>query len=265
MTDNSNQIEFNADAARQLEAAYLTTDVIEQRLVVMRALDLRPGEHVLDIGSGPGLLAIEMARTVGVDGRVCGVDPAEAMLEMGRQRCSGMPQCGFEPADANALPFEDASFDAVVSTQVYEYVTDIEAAFGELYRVVKPGGRVCIVDTDYDSLVIHTRDPERMKRVLDAWDDHFVHADLPRQLGPALRGTGFTLGQRQALPMFNTEWHSNAFSYHLLPLMGAFAVGRGAITPEEKDGWLAEFPELAAEGGFFYSINRYVFVANRPG
>lgn len=258
-------IVFNASAAKQLETTYLTTDVVDQRLKVHRALDVRAGEHVLDIGSGPGLLALELANTVGPTGRVCGLDSSEAMLEMGRQRCSNRPQCDFELADASTLPFEDDSFDAVVSTQVYEYVADIPAAFAELHRVTRPGGRVCIVDTDYDSLVIHTEDPTRMRRVLEAWDAHFMHADLPRKIAPALTAAGFRVAHREAIPMFNPEYHPNAFSYHLLPLMGTFAVGQGVITPDEMKAWLGEFEELGRRGEFFYSLNRYLFVARKAG
>lgn len=261
----TSSIVFDAEAARRIETMYLTTDVVDQRIRVHRALLARAGEHILDIGSGPGLLALELANTVGPEGRVCGIDTSEAMLEMGRQRCLDLPQCDFELADACALPFDADAFDAVVSTQVYEYVPDIPAAFAELHRVTKPGGRVCIIDTDYDSLVIHTEEPERLRRVLTAWDDHFVHADLPRKIAPALCKAGFEIGQREAIPMFNPEYHPNAFSYHLLPLMGAFAVGRGAIDGEELKAWLGEFEELGRRGEFFYSLNRYLFVAHKPG
>ena len=263
MTQEDATIDFNAAAAAQLEAAYLTNDVIEQRLEVQRALDLRAGERVLDIGSGPGLLALEMARSVGADGRVCGLDSSEAMLEMGRRRCSAHPQCDFQHGDAAALPFDDESFDAIVSTQVYEYVADIPGAFAELFRVTRRGGRVLILDTDYDSLVIHSEHPERMKRVFDAWDAHFVHADLPRQLAPALAQAGFRIGRRRAIPMFNPEWNANAFSYHLLPLIGHFAQGRGAIDESEREAWFAEFAALGERDAYFFSLNRYYVVAHK--
>jgi ubiquinone/menaquinone biosynthesis C-methylase UbiE len=122
----------------------------------LKALALRRGERVLDIGSGPGLLACDMAASVGRDGRVCGIDISEDMLTMSRRRCADQPWTEFQRADATNLPYPDDSFDAAVSTQVYEYVVDIPVALAELYRVARPDGRVVVMDTDYGSLVIHT-------------------------------------------------------------------------------------------------------------
>ncbi len=90
-----------------------------------------------------------------------------------------------------------------MSTQVYEYLPDIPAALTELYRVSRPGGRAVILDTDYGSLVIHTEDTIRMRRVLSARDEHFVHANLPRMLSRQLREAGFSIRTRMAIPMFN--------------------------------------------------------------
>ena len=82
-------------------------------------------------------------------------------------------------ADATALPYPDRSFDAAVCVQVLEYVKDIGAALSELYRVLRPGGRTVIVDTDWDSLVWHASDPGLMHRVLRAWDEHLHDPHLP--------------------------------------------------------------------------------------
>jgi ubiquinone/menaquinone biosynthesis C-methylase UbiE len=256
----SDTIDFNEAAARGLEAAYLTTDVIEQRCQVLRSLGLTPGEHVLDIGSGPALLARDLASTVGETGRVCGYDLSEAMLEMGRRRCADQPWVDFDQGDASKLPYEDESFDVVVSTQVYEYVPDIPGALAEVRRVLRPGGRLAILDTDYDSLVILTEDPARLARILDAWDEHFVHAGLPRTLGAQMRDAGFRLAERIAIPMFNPEYHRNAFSWHLTKMMAGFSAGRREATKEDAQGWLAELEELGRQGRYFYSLNRYLFV-----
>jgi ubiquinone/menaquinone biosynthesis C-methylase UbiE len=170
----------------------------------------------------------------------------------------------FRTADAAQLPYPDESFDAAVSTQVYEYLSDIPAALRELHRVLRSGGRAVILDTDYGSLVIHTKDTERMSRVLSAWDQHFVHATLPRTLSPRLREAGFQVRDRMAIPMFNPEFEDNTYGKGMLAMMASFAVGRNGITQSEADAWFAEFAELNNEGTFFFSLNRYMFVVDKP-
>jgi SAM-dependent methyltransferase len=256
---------FDEETARKVEAVYLTPDVVAQRRATLEALQLAQGERVLDIGSGPGLLAQEMAAAVGPEGRVCGIDTSEPMLEMSRKRCAPQPWTEFRQADATRLPYPDGSFDAAVSTQVYEYVPDIPAALAELHRVLRPGGRAVIVDTDYGSLVIHTEDKPRMARVLAAWNEHFVHAELPRILSRQLRGVGFALRRREVIPMFNPEYDPDTYSHGLLALMASFVPGRQGVTKDEAAAWHAEFADLGRQGRYFFSLNRYLFVAKKPG
>src|SRR5262249_32127912 len=217
----SGALEFDEETSRKVEAVYQTPDVVAQRRRVLKALELRTGEQVLDIGSGPGLLAYEMAVSVGQDGRICGVDTSEQILAMSRTRCADKSWTEFKKADAVQLPYPDGSFDAAVSTQVFEYVADIPAALTELYRVMRPGGRVLIMDTDYGSLVIHTKDHVRMERILAAWNEHFVHATLPRTLSRHLREAGFTIRQRDVIPMFNPEYQENTFAKGALSIMAS--------------------------------------------
>jgi arsenite methyltransferase len=257
-------LEFDEATSRKVESVYLTLDVVMQRRRALQALALAESERALDIGSGPGLLAHDMAAAVGPEGRVCGIDISEAMLAMSRKRCAGQPWVEFQTADATELPYPDGSFDAAVSTQVYEYVADIPAALAELYRVLRPGGRAVILDTDYGSLVIHTENAARMERVLSAWNEHFVHAGLPRTLSQELRAAGLMIRQRDAIPMFNPEYHDDTYGKGLLGIIAAFVVGRKGVTREEADDWLAEFSELGTRGRFFFSLNRYLFVADKP-
>jgi ubiquinone/menaquinone biosynthesis C-methylase UbiE len=204
-----------------------------------------------------------MAALVGPNGRACGIDISEDMLAMSRKRCADKPWTEFKKSDATNLPYPDGSFDAAVSTQVYEYVADIPQALAELYRVIRPGGRVVVLDTDYDSLVIYTESQARMERVLSAWNEHFVHAGLPRTLSRQLRDAGFTVRQRDVIPMFNPEYRENTFGRGALGIMATFVVGRKGVSQEEANAWLAEFAELDKEGKFFFSLNRYLFVADK--
>ena len=83
-----NVMQFDAEVSQQLEATYLTPDIVEQRRLQLAALDLTPGENVLDIGSGPGLLAAQAAVTVGASGSVHGIDSSEQMLAIARAGAS---------------------------------------------------------------------------------------------------------------------------------------------------------------------------------
>jgi arsenite methyltransferase len=249
-------LQFDEEAARRLEASYTTPDVVEQRRRVIDALALRPGERVLDVGSGPGLLAAEMAEVVGADGAVHGVDPSESMLAMARAR--GAPGTEFHAGDAVSLPFDDDSFDAAVATQVYEYVDDMPAALAEARRVLRPGGRLLVLDTDWGSIVWRSSDDERMRRVLRAWDEHLVDPHLPRRLTALLRDAGFRVARRDCIPLLNAGYDPDTYSHHLIGFIRAFAAGR---TDADVDAWAED---LVAQGDdAFFSLNRYVFVAER--
>lgn len=260
----SGMLEFDERQARAVEAMYQNPDVTGQRSEVLRRLELRAGEAVLDIGSGPGLLLRDLALTVGASGRAVGLDMSAPMIEIAKHRCDGLGQVAFEQGQAEMLPFPDAAFDAAVSTQVYEYVPDMALALRELYRVMKPGGRILILDTDWDSLVLHTNDRARQERILKVWDEHLADAHLPATLSPKLRAAGFQITRREIIPLLNPEYHANCFAAGILDGIRGFVAGRSGITREEADAWAQSLRDLGARGEFFFSINRYVFQAVKP-
>ena len=238
-------LHFDEETARQVERVYLTPDVVEQRRLTREALAVQAGERVLDIGSGPGLLAAELADE-GAD--VLGVDPSESMLAMARRR--EIPRAAFEPGDALSLPVADASCDAAVSTQVLEYVEDVAGALREAHRALRPGGRLLVLDTDWDSIVWHTTEHDRMRRVLAAWDRHLADPYLPRRLPGLLREAGFRLTQTAVLPILNHPYDPNTYSAGLIPVIAGFV---------DDAAWADELTGLGED--YFFSINRYLFVA----
>ncbi len=253
----ADQLQFDEEESRAVEATYATPDVVGQRRATLAALSLRPGERVLDIGCGPGYLAQEMAEQVGPDGFVQGVDPSPSMLAIAAGRA--LPHMELSEGDALSLPARDAEFDAAVSTQVYEYVADIEGALREARRVLRPGGRLLVLDTDWDSIVWRSSDDARMERVLGAWDEHLAHPRLPRVLPELFAGCGFALERTQIVPVLNVGYDENTYSAHILGMIARFVSGRQGISAEEAGAWEDDLRSLGPS--YFFSLNRYLSVA----
>ena len=255
-------LQFDPEVSRQIESVYTTPDVIEQRRVVRTALALRPGDRVLDLGVGPGLLAAEMAAEVGPQGRVCGIDISDSMLSIAgtRAQVPGGPAVELELADAGHIPHGAESFDVVVSTQVFEYVEDVAGALDEVRRVLRPAGRVVLLDTDWGSIVWRSNDDVRMSRVLAAFEEHLEDPHLPRSLGDSLEKAGFTLTHLQVVPMLNVGFDPRTYSAGLIDIVAGFVPGRAEVTEQEAQAWANDLRGLGA--GYFFSLNRYLFVAS---
>lgn len=257
---------FDDHASRKLEAAYLTPDVVAQRRETLRALALQPGERVLDVGSGPGLLVAEIAQAVGRSGHVTGLDISDGMLALSRTRCADpaiSERVSLVKADAVALPFPDASFDVAVSTQVYEYVADLKTALAELYRVLRVGGRALIIDTDWDSIVWNAGDRELMQRLLAAWTERFADPHLPRSLSRRLQEAGLKVRHRDVLVLFNPEYDPNTFSVANGQIMADFAIAQHRMTQDDARTWMHDLQQLGQDGRYFFSLNRYVFTVTK--
>jgi arsenite methyltransferase len=254
-------LDFDEEASRRVEEAYRSPDVVAQRRATIEALRPVAGERVLDIGTGPGMLAAELAEAVGAEGAVHGVDVSESMLAIARSRdrAPGAAPIEWHLGDALAMPFDDATFDAAVSTQVYEYVQDMPAALAEARRVLRPGGRLLILDTHWDSLVWHAGDEARSRRILDAWDEHLAHPRLPQQLNGLLEDAGFAVTQRSTLTILNAGWDDGAFSTSLVGVVASFVPGHRGVTEADAAAWADDVRSQGRD--YFFSLSRYLFLA----
>lgn len=256
------QVVFDDNIAAQLEQLYMTADVLRRRALVRDALAARPGEDVLDVGCGPGFYAAEIRDQVGATGSILGIDASEAMLAIAAHRCEAHDNVRFEKALATALPVEDTSFDAVLSVQVLEYVEDVATALAEIYRALRPGGRVVIWDVDWSTVSWYTEAEERMRSVLDAWDEHLSDPALPRRLSALLRSAGFADMNMHPHAFATNALDPQTYGGALVPLLRDFVIGRN-ISTEEVEAWEAELHALDDQGRFFFSCTQFCFTAKK--
>ena len=125
-------------------------------------LALQPGERLLDVGCGHGAAAMALAGDLQPGGEVVGVDRSDEMLSAGRQAAAtaGVAGVAFRNGDALALDEPDASFDAARSERTFQWLDDPAQAMTELVRVVRPGGRVVVTDTDWRTFTSDHGDAE---------------------------------------------------------------------------------------------------------
>jgi len=150
---------------------------------------LKAGETVLDLGSGGGIDCFLAARKVGPEGRVIGVDMTPEMVRLARENAakSGLKNVEFHQGEIESLPVEDGSVDAVISNCVINLSPDKERVFREVYRALKPGGRMMVSD-----IVLDGELPEKVKDSVAAYTGCIGGAMKRQDYLGAIARAGFT-------------------------------------------------------------------------
>lgn len=168
---------------------------------------LRPGERVLDLGSGAGFDAFLAARKVGPSGRVTGVDMTPAMIEKARAnaRKGGFGNVEFIPGEIEKLPVESGTIDVIISNCVINLSTDKQRVFTEAFRVLVPGGRLAISD-----IVTTSPLPEAVKADLRLHSACIAGASTVSELRSSLEAAGFediSIELNPSSAGFIKDWH----------------------------------------------------------
>ena len=132
-----------------------------------------------------------------------------------------------------------------------------------MFRVLKPGGRVLIHDTDWGALLWYSSDADRMARLMGIWDGHLVDPHLPQSLGWKLAHAGFENVRAEAIVHAETDYDPSSMSAILIKFVVGYLVSQG-VSQTEVDAWADDLNALASSGRYFYSSNEYIFTADKP-
>ncbi len=257
------KFEFEDEGSRQIDAYNGSAGARARRAKILDVLALTPGTRVLDVGSGPGHQAFEMASVVGPSGRVDGIDPADTAIDIARHRCTELDNVHFQVGEATKLPFSDSIFDAAMSSQTFEFVDDVPAALAEMFRVLRPGGRLLIHDTDWGTICWRSSDPGRMARIMKALEGAFADPHLPQALAERLTAAGFADVRAEPFVQLEIDYDPLGVSAVLTESIPSYVTSNG-ISRDEADAWAADLLEHASRGEYFFSSTEYIFTGIRP-
>ena len=257
----SKSLKKQSTEAEELEKSYQLPEIVRQRQHTLNKLSVKRGEQILDVGCGVGFLSYEIALQTGDSGRVSGIDQNSEMIRHANKRCENLRNTEFSEANAEDLPFPEESFDAVCCTQVLLYVNDVAQVLSGIRRVLKPAGRIIIVETDWRGVVLNSDYDSITRKIFSAWDAAVPSPNLPVRLGPLLVDNGFCNVDVEPIPILNTEYTPSQFSHGMMNWITRNALKKGVITKEQSQKWLDDLDEKGKSENYFFCVNRFLFSA----
>jgi ubiquinone/menaquinone biosynthesis C-methylase UbiE len=233
-------LEQARDVSGRLEQRGRADDEVAARNAYLDLLAVMPGERVLDVGCGSGVVTRELARRVASEGLAIGVDPSPALLTVARELADqqGLGEwVDFRVGDARVLPFTDAEFDVVIAVTALSHFPGGEHVIPEFMRVTRPGGRVGVFDRDPDSFIIAHPDRVLTRRIVSAFSDQAnVDGWLARRLPSLFAEAGLHDVRIRAFTPLETD--TEGFYAGAALRAADAAVQTEAISEQERQRWV---------------------------
>jgi ubiquinone/menaquinone biosynthesis C-methylase UbiE len=249
---------------RVLDAQDEAPSIERLRVWALAAGDTQPGEVCLDIGSGTGVITRRQAAAVGPGGQAIGLAPNAMLRTVAEERTSATGSTAeFRPGLATAIPLPDASVDLVWCERVLQHVPEPEVAIREIARVLRPGGRALLLDSDHESRVESDIDPEVARAMLLAFIGQLANGRSARSIPRQAMAAGLVVDPdigSSALVYTQEELRDS----ELHRLAADQAVAEGRITREQGDEAVLSMTAAARQGWAFSTVTVFGFVCRKP-
>jgi SAM-dependent methyltransferase len=221
----------------------------------------KPGERAVDVGSGTGDELQLLAVAVGPSGEAIGVEPNPALLaeSIKRAKESGSP-ARFVPGDAYELPIDESTVDMVRCERVWQHLDEPRRAAAEVARVLRPGGRALVIDTDWATTIMHPGAPEVVEAMRRMWLGRFPNPFSGRKLAGQLTAAGLRVDDIGSQALIQDPRAIDT----MLATMTATATDQNFITDAQRDQLIADLRAGAASGDFHFSVTMFAVLASKP-
>jgi ubiquinone/menaquinone biosynthesis C-methylase UbiE len=230
----------------------------------LHLLELRPGQRVLDVGCGTGENVREFSGIVGSSGFAAGIDRSEAMIAEARRRSAEQNETAvsYRVGEAANIDFADGSFDVCWTERMLQHVSHPERVIAEMIRVLKPGGRLAVLETDWETFTMDLPDVESTRKVLNLFCDNIQNGWIGRQLLRLVRRAGLT----EIKPFYGVVPGNN-----FRELFDALGMGEivdtlqaaNLLSAAEAAAWQQSLDAADRDGNSFYSITLFGICATK--
>ncbi|MBL1073465.1 methyltransferase domain-containing protein [Nocardia sp. 2] len=226
------------------------------------ALATQPGEYAVDIGSGTGSEVLTFAGLVGPTGDAVGVEPDPHLLASAQRRAEQAGSTArFVSGDAYGLPFGTDTFDVALCERVFQHLTAPARAAGEIARVLKPGGRVVVMDSDWGTAIVHPGDRHVVHEVIDTMIAGTTNPFAGRRLAGQLTKAGLVVDDIGSHALIQD---GSVGAGALVARIADMAVARGSITERQREQLLIDLEDGARSGDIHLSVTIFAVLAHKP-
>ncbi len=231
----------------------------EGNAALLEPAALAAGLSVLDFGSGPGFMALAIADIVGTSGQVHGVDINARFVADATRRAAGRPNVAFHHVEGAAVPLPDGAVDRAICKNVLEYVPDVDATVAEIKRVLAPGGRIHIIDSDWGFVVVEPWGKAGVERFFTAAAGAFKEPNIGRKAPGLLARHGFRDVEARVLAFADRDGRA----LPVLRNMQSYVAAGGRMAAAEADALLDAAERGVATSEYLFVLPQFLVSANK--
>ena len=245
-------VDFDSDLGKLQRLMAESIAGTTRRNAILSELHIQSGDTIIDVGCGAGHLLTHLAKAVGNNGTIYGLDPSKAQLGQANKRCSGFDNITLIERNADDSQLEDDSCHSATSTQALEYIADVNSALDEITRVLKPKGAFVNVSILWDHFKFYGADQRLNEKIHDAFRAHCSHQMLPMELPGKLERRGFRNVKDKSLAFVITRRDGNSPARYTEGVIGNFALTQG-VSEEDVADWKLQLQEAETRGRFGFT------------